>query len=334
MAVRTRIIADIDWERAGKALGHLRVPHSHDNSAWGTVAIPVVVVRNGEGPTLLLTGGVHGDEYEGPIVLHDLARALMPEDIRGRVIIIPALHFPAARAGTRTSPIDGKDVNRTFPGEPAGSFAQVLSHYVTHFLIPLADAIVDLHSGGRSLDCLPCTMSHILDGEEATARTLAFGRAFGAPYHIMSREVDGSGTFQSTAEARGVLAMSSELGGCNRVSLRGLAVTERGVRNVLRFLGITEGPVEVDRPTRIMILPDPESYGFAPCRGIYRPFFELGNVVEAGQPAGAIYDIEDPWRPPTVMTFRRSGILWAGRGQGWIEAGDAAAVVIDAWDDK
>ncbi len=331
MGVRTRVLADIEWEMSGKTLGHLRVPHSHDDSAWGAVAVPVAVFRNGEGPTLLLTGGVHGDEYEGPIILSDLLRSLSPEEIRGRVIVIPALHLPAARAGTRTSPIDGKDINRTFPGNADGTFAFILSHYVAEVLLPMVDVVVDLHSGGRSLECMPCTMSHILDDAEATQKTVDLARAFGAPFHIMSREVDGSGTFQSTCERKGVLAMSSELGGGNRVSLDGLAVTERGVRNVLCHLGLTDGRPATRTPTRIMILPDAESYHFAPCRGIFRPFLPLGSAVESGQPAGAIYDIEDPMKPPIVMEFRRSGILWTVRGQGRIEAGDAAAVVIREW---
>lgn len=328
-SIRTRVIADIDYDRAGKQFGCLRIPHSHNDSGWGTVAIPIVVVKNGSGPTLLLSAGTHGDEYEGQIALLDLARELDPAQVRGRVIIIPAHHFPACMAGTRTSPIDGKDVNRTFPGDPSGSFAQVLSHYVTNFLLPQVDAVMDLHSGGRSLDCLPCTMSHILDDKELTDRTIVLAKAFGAPMHIMSREVDGSGTFQNACESRRLVAMSSELGGGNRVQLRGLTITERGVRNLLMHLGICEGkPAPFAEPTRLMLLPDNDCYHFAPVGGIYRPHHELGTQVKAGDPAGAIYDISDPARPPVIMTYKRSGLLWATRGQGRIAPGDSSCVVI------
>ena len=71
---RTRVIADIDYDKAGKQFGYLRVPNSNNDSAWGAIAIPIIVIKNGKGPTLLLTAGTHGDEYEGQIVLHDLAR--------------------------------------------------------------------------------------------------------------------------------------------------------------------------------------------------------------------------------------------------------------------
>jgi predicted deacylase len=327
--VTTRITTDIDFEREGKQIAPLRVPLARNDSAWGVVPIPIVVVKNGRGPTLMLSGGVHGDEYEGQVALLDLARQLEPAMIRGRVIIIPALHFPAARAGTRLSPVDGLDINRTFPGDSGGTFAPMLAHYVAEVLLPMCDANVDLHSGGRSLDCLPCTMSHLLDDEDVVRRTVALARAFGAPLHVMNREVDGSRTLAAAAEARGVITMSSELGGCNRLSLHGLAIARRGVWNVLKYFGIAEGePEPAETPTEVKVLPDPESYGFAPTSGIFCPLHELGTTVEEGRQAGVIYAIEHPTREPVVMSFRRSGMLWAMRGQGRIEAGDAAAVVV------
>ena len=68
----------------------MRLPWSDDRSAYGQIVIPIAVINNGEGPTALLTGGVHGDEYEGQIVLGALARDLDPASIRGRIIICPA----------------------------------------------------------------------------------------------------------------------------------------------------------------------------------------------------------------------------------------------------
>ena len=72
------IAASVDFERDGIQHGHLKLPYSRDDSAWGSVMISIAVIRNGEGPTALLTGANHGDEYEGPIALFDLARTLDP----------------------------------------------------------------------------------------------------------------------------------------------------------------------------------------------------------------------------------------------------------------
>ncbi|HEX9446645.1 MAG TPA: succinylglutamate desuccinylase/aspartoacylase family protein, partial [Dongiaceae bacterium] len=108
------ITATIEFDVDGAHHGFLRLPHSRDDSAWGSVMIPITVVRNGAGPTALLTGGNHGDEYEGPLALFDLARALSVASVSGRIIIVPAMNYPAFLAGTRTSPIDKGNMNRSF----------------------------------------------------------------------------------------------------------------------------------------------------------------------------------------------------------------------------
>lgn len=330
----TRIICDVDFDRDGEQVSHLLVPHSHNDSAWGAVRIPIIHLKRGEGPGLLLTGGTHGDEFEGQIVLGELARSLRAEHIRGRVIIIPSLHMPACRTGTRVSPIDGRDLNRCFPGDPSGSFAQMLAHYVTHRLLPLVETNIDLHSGGRSLDCLPCTMSHLLDDAPTLDRTRALAAAFGAPLHVMNREVDGAFTFQSTAERLGVISMSSELGGSGKVSLDGLGIARRGVRNAMIHLGILhDRPERTDVPTRYMAIEAAGDYGFSPMEGIYCPRLALGSRVEAGQTLGAVYSIEDPLSEPMSITASRAGLLWCQRGQGRIAAGDASAIVVSEWDE-
>lgn len=109
------IAASVNFEHDGVQHGHLKLPYSRDDSAWGAVMIPVCVVKNGAGPTALLTGGNHGDEYEGPVALSRLAQELRAEDIRGRVIVVPFMNAPAFLAGKRTSPIDAGNLNRSFP---------------------------------------------------------------------------------------------------------------------------------------------------------------------------------------------------------------------------
>src|SRR4051812_34608738 len=110
------ITATVDFERDGVQHGFLRLPYSRDDSAWGSVMIPITVAKNGTGPTALLTGANHGDEYEGPVALMELAHGIHPKLLSGRVIIVPALNYPAFRSGTRTSPIDRGNMNRSFPG--------------------------------------------------------------------------------------------------------------------------------------------------------------------------------------------------------------------------
>ena len=117
----------IDFEQDGLQHGFLKLPHSHDESAYGSVMIPISMAKNGEGPTALLTGGNHGDEYEGPIALFDLARTIDPRQIRGRVVLVPAMNYPACQAAQRTSPIDSAVMSRSLTGIPEGSISAAIT---------------------------------------------------------------------------------------------------------------------------------------------------------------------------------------------------------------
>ncbi len=149
------ITPTVDFSREGEQHGYLKLPYSHDGSAWGALMIPVTVIARGSGPTVLLTGANHGDEYEGPVALAKLAASLRADDVNGRVIIVPYLNYPALRAGRRTSPIDQGNLNRSFPGRPDGTVTQKIADYVQRYLLPMADLVLDIHSGGRTLDFLP-----------------------------------------------------------------------------------------------------------------------------------------------------------------------------------
>ena len=137
----------IDLDATGVHHGFLRLPYSRDDSAWGSVMIPLTVIRNGKGPTALLTGGNHGDEYEGPLALFDLARSLPATEVSGTVIIVPAMNYPAFQAGTRTSPIDKGNMNRSFPGRPDGTVTQKIADYFQRCLLPRTDVAIE------GLDC-------------------------------------------------------------------------------------------------------------------------------------------------------------------------------------
>ncbi|HCL23149.1 MAG TPA: N-alpha-acetyl diaminobutyric acid deacetylase DoeB, partial [Halomonas sp.] len=157
------ISATVDFDADGVQHGFLKLPISTDESAWGAVMIPVTVVKNGEGPTALLTGGNHGDEYEGITSLLKLSSTLKAEDVTGRVIIVPCMNTPAVMAGKRTSPMDKGNLNRSFPGDPNGTVTSQIADYFTRVLVPMSDVVLDLHSGGRTLDILPFGASHVLD---------------------------------------------------------------------------------------------------------------------------------------------------------------------------
>ena len=236
------ISATVDFEAEGIQHGFLKLPHSHDASAWGAIMIPVTVVKNGRGPTALLTGANHGDEYEGPIALFDLAARLRPEEIQGRVIIIPAMNFPAFQAATRTSPIDKGNMNRVFPGRPDGTVTEKIADYFQRTLLPLADYVLDIHSGGKTLEFLPFAAAHVLEDKDQQARCVAAMEAFGAPYSVMLLEIDAVGMYDT--RRRKILARSSSPPSSAAAAApppSTAAIAKRGVANFLKHAGILSG---------------------------------------------------------------------------------------------
>ena len=148
---RTSSVApDVNFEKEGKQHGFLRLPFSRDDSALGAVMIPICVVKNGPGPTVVMTGGNHGDEYEGPVCLLKAAKEIEPSQVKGRIIILPCLNFPAIQGGSRTSPIDKGNLNRIFPGRPDGTVTERIADYIQRYILPMADYVLDFHSGGRT----------------------------------------------------------------------------------------------------------------------------------------------------------------------------------------
>ncbi|BBK45457.1 succinylglutamate desuccinylase [Allostella vacuolata] len=327
------IFTDIDYEREGKQVGFLHLPYSPHTDAWGVIPIPVAVIRNGEGPTVLMMGGNHGDEYEGPIVLGRLIRDLDPRSIRGRLIFVPAINLPAVRAGNRVSAADGKNMNRTFPGDPLGTPTEQISHYVDSVLFPLADVFMDLHSGGSSLDLIPSVMMQRPDDDDLRRRTLDAVLAFNAPLTVVMDTLGERRTSSAAALARGLVVIGSELGSAGAVSLDGLEVCERGVRNVLHHLGVLPAdPLPERRPTRLMQIAGADSYVFAPADGLFEPFHPLGTWVEEGQPAGQVNFLDDPGRPPLVAHFRSAGLLFCRRAPGRVERGNGVCVLLSPYD--
>jgi len=316
---------DLDFERDGKQVTWLRLPHSSNRSAYGWVPIPIAVIRNGAGPTVLLTAGNHGDEYEGQVALTKLIRELEPAQVRGRLIIVTQLNAPAAQAGTRVSPLDGVNLNRCFPGHVDGTPTQVIADYVERFLMGMADYALDLHSGGSTLLYVPAVLTHVSsdDGIDQRARELL--EVFGAPVgYLMTTPLDDR-TLLSAAARNGVVALGTELGGAGTVHNQGLAVGERGVRNVLTHLGVLPAGGPLGPATRRVVAVGARDYAFSPDRGVFEYLLEPGQDVEAGQPLGDLHFVDDPLRPPVRVASPSTGILLCRRHPGPCERGDCLA---------
>ncbi|MHA1564202.1 MAG: succinylglutamate desuccinylase/aspartoacylase family protein, partial [Alphaproteobacteria bacterium] len=299
----SRLVCDVDFDKDGRQARYIRAPQSRNTSGWGVVEIPIVTVKNGDGPTVLLTGGIHGDEYEGPIAISRLAQSLRPEEVQGQVIMIPAFNIPAVLNGTRLSPVDDRDINRCFPGDPRGTFSEMLAHFLDSVILPMADISVDLHTAGHSSDAALSTNMHYVSDLEMRQRTMAAAEMFGAPYNVVFWGVDEGATLTSCVERRGILSLGTEIGGWGRVNIEGVRIARRGIDNILKHFGVIEGIPDTTqrdgRPTgRHMMVRDPALYTFAPSGGIFEPCHTAGDEVGEGDLAGFIHFVEDVDHPP------------------------------------
>ena len=321
------ISCSLDFDQDGVQHGHLKLPYSRDDSAWGAILIPITVIRNGDGPTALFTGGNHGDEYEGMIAILDLARSLEASEIAGRVILLPMMNHPAVRGGRRTSPIDGGNLNRLFPGRPDGGITQKIADYVTTALLPLADVVVDLHSGGKTLEFVPYAACHRLPQDhDLEARCAAAMQAFNAPYSMVMLELDAVGMLDTEVENRGKVFVTTELGGGGSTTPLTVAIAKRGLRNVLHHAGILPGAVEM-QPSVQLDMPDARCFVTSEHAGILEFMVELGESVAEGDLIARVYDPErSGWRPVEYTAYR-DGVVAGRHYPGLVQSGDTLAVI-------
>ena len=328
---KTRIATDLDFDRRGVQVGDLRLKYSDNRHALGYVPVPVGIISGGEGPTVLLTGGVHGDEFEGPVALMKLLHHLDPDQVGGRLIVLPALNAPALRESARVSPIDGGNLNRAFPGDPDGRPTAMLAHLVEEVLLPHCDAALDLHSGGKASYFTPCTLATRAADGSLSGPNLALAEAFAAPVIWVLGALNDDRSLNSAAARKNVPMIAAELGGGGGVSPEALAVAERGIVNILRHLDVLTGKPEPSTPPRRVEFRSQAQYLHAPHGGIFEPRFSPGDNVLGGGDAGALYAIDEPERPPTALSFGIDGLVLSRCQRGLVERGELLAMIsIDA----
>lgn len=327
----SRVSCTIDLDAPGRRSGYLNVPWSRNDSAWGAIRVPIHVIRGGDGPTVLLTGANHGDEYEGPIALLKLVRRLEPASLKGRVIALPTMNHPAVKAGTRVSPVDGVNMNRCFPGRRDGTPTAVLAHYVRRHLVACANVVVDLHSGGKTLDFVPSAVMHELADRALMQATRNAVLAMGAPLALVLKELDNTGMIDGVVEDLGKMFITTEFGGGGSTTPERVAIADRAVHNLLCHLGLLDAaPLAAAAPSRFAYTPE-DGYAISDDAGLFEPLITLGATVEVGQPLGRVHFFEELDREPRTYAAPCSGFLYARYFPGLIKRGDCLAVLGDDW---
>lgn len=318
------IFSEIDFEKNGKQLGFLRLPHSVHHSAYGWIPIPIASIKNGDGPTVLIMGGNHGDEYEGQILAANLIRLLEPDMLNGQVILLPMANFPAAKAGKRTSPIDEGNLNRSFPGKPNGNPTEIIAHYIEHSLLPLCDYVIDLHSGGTSLIYNGANMLVLRPrNKQENQQIISLLNDFGLPnaFFIDANPV----TISSAARRQGAISIVTELGGGGYVNNEILKQAKQGILHFLykqKVLHAKFAPESPPAKPRIMRIDSKKHYVYARHTGVFVPHFDLGCTVKTGETAGHVHFPDQPWRTPEPILFVGDGEIICQRALAQVNPGD------------
>jgi predicted deacylase len=266
---------------------------SRRNLELAGLAVPLVEVAGSEdGPLLTVIAGVHGCEYASMDGVRRWTRGLETTDIRGRVRAVPVLNMPAFAGRTPfVVPDDGKNLNRCFPGDPAGTLADRLAYAAFTDLISGSDAFIDVHCGDMVEALQPFALYEAGPAEDK-ARDLA--EAYGLPYVI--RQVAGpdravSGTSSGAAAAAGIPAITAEAGECGLVQEHAVALHVAGLNGVLEVLGMTEARADgADRPEQTQL----GRFLWLRCRsaGWWAPSVRAGDSVAAGQYVGAVTSLD------------------------------------------
>ena len=247
---------------------------------YTNIDLPVHVFRSkNDGPTLLLTGGLHGDELNGI----EIVRRMVAEDLltpkQGSVIAIPLVNVYGFIQNVRGLP-DGKDINRSFPGVKGGSLARLLAYTLMNEIVPQIDYGIDFHTGGSARSNFPqvrCT----LDDE----KNKELAQAFKPPFVVHSSLIEKS--FRKAAHKKGKHILVYESGESTRFDEFGIKEGINGTLRLMKYLGMKK---EVPKPIQETEIYRKTTWVRAKYAGLFKPKIELGEKVKRRQVLGHITD--------------------------------------------
>ncbi|MGB5549836.1 MAG: M14 family metallopeptidase [Thermoanaerobaculia bacterium] len=286
--------------RGEQMSGFLEVPAGSDE---GT-RIPITVVQGrSEGPLLALIAGTHGYEYPPILALQRVRRELDAAALSGTLILVHVANLPSFLGRTiYYSPIDGKNLNRVYPGDPEGTVSDRIADVLYKQVIELADYVVDMH-GGDGNEALRPYLYLTVTGESALdERSKALGLAFGLDTIV----VQGGWSDEPTAHVYtewaalglGKPAITTETGSMGSTDETLVSLAEQGVWNLLRHLGMLEG--EPQRSPGVVWLEEGQVVR-SPAAGMFQPAVKEGYFVEKDGLLGTLSDFfGDPIQPVTA----------------------------------
>jgi len=250
-----------------------------------TLQVPIRIAVGGKpGPTLAIVAGVHGDEPDGMVALLDLWDELPSLDLIGTLILVAIANPMAFAAHQRRSPIDGVDLNRVFPGNPAGTVSERLADALYRVVTENADFLFTLHSWYATGDCLPHvefqdTQSRVRAQSLAAAAACGFSWLRAADWH--------RGLLPRAVADAGIPSIEAEIGGTGCSRATGRAQYRQHILNLMTHLGLLAGTVAPPADVHVCRSIDVAS----PAGGILRNVVDLGDHVVVGQLIATVTDL-------------------------------------------
>jgi len=242
------------------------------------VSLPIEVLHGiSPGPTIWLSGALHGDEIVGVEIIRRVLERVEERALAGVIVAAPVVNVFGFVSGSRYLP-DRRDLNRSFPGSAKGPLAGRIARLFVDEVLAVADVGIDFHAGSDERTNLPQIRGNMDDPD-----TRALAMAFGAPMAIHSRTIKGS--LRATALRMGKRVLLFEGGEPRRFSRNAVDAGLAGTLRVLGALGMITAP---ESPAPTPLESRSTSWIRAPRGGIFRLETELGKAVTKGERLGII----------------------------------------------
>ena len=271
--------------------------------AYGTIMVPagvdpatsiaVAVVHGARpGPVLALVSGAHGTEYASILALSHLIGRLDPKRIAGSVIVVPLVNIPSfEQKVVHLNPVDRKNMNRFYPGDPNGTQTERASHLITKEVVEQSDHLIDLHGGDLDESLRPYSFWNVTGNAALDSVSRAMALAFGIDHIVISRErpkdPNASRYLENTASTRGKPSLTAEAGYAGTVHPADVEVLISGCLNVMGYLKMIDRPVV---PVRRPVWIDSVVVVTSDSSGIFHPLVGRDVRVTKGQPLGYVTD--------------------------------------------
>ncbi len=275
--------------RGQRATGVIAVPPGSDAG----LDIPVAVVHGARpGPVLVLVAGAHGTEYASIVAIERLIEGLDPAGMSGTVILVPLINIASFEQKVpHVNPVDGKSMNRFYPGKADGTQTERALYAITHQIVEASDYLIDFHGGDLDEDLRPYSYWVKIGNEKQDAESRRMVLAFGLDTIIVAtdrpKDPSASRYLDVTASLRGKPSITVEAGRAGNVDPDDVSALVDGSLSVMRLLKILPGaPAMVENPVWIETVKTVASDQ----SGIFYPMVARGSYVAKGMRLGYVTD--------------------------------------------